>query len=620
MWRLVCAWALWELSSAACLEDETCETPPPVGATGLLQSKQHVGRVDKYVGTKVRALKSVDGQTAEVELEHEGNTFMYKLKARSVFASGAKVYRYTAEGLKEEEPGPTRTFVSREDSRWATAQLRDDGSVSGLFQHRNNAFLEVRSRDELSLLQGLAGSASHRVRSVSTSELLNPAQGKERDEDGTITVGDDGDFDTGGAQPDQNTREFDEDWEGVRWFGGNPPCYPGDSIPHEMLVGMATDYKAFQLFGKAVCKEEVEKSISESNLIYENQMNIELKIDDLRIVEDEGDTTPSWGKGCPTTAHPKSAYGKLYGMRDWAERPYTAAYHLITGCTAGNGGVAGVAYMNRLCGSHGVSNVGVNVHTTSGFKTWRIYAHELGHNFNGAHSFENGQGSTGGIMDYGDGTLDGIFQFNSQYRKTAVCSTLASKVDNCQGKFQAIQGGTPRPPTTPTPPTPPLVCANAPIIMKTGAYGGECSWDILDSASKVVCNSRSSYVAEREYTYTLQQCCLPPGPYTLKCADGYGDGWGSFEGKAASSLTINGNKYCESSGWNTKDEPFTLGEGGDDETTPASPTPAPDNDQATPAPPTTAPDNDLPPGPPGPLGPPGPPGPRGIPGNPGPPR
>ena len=35
------------------------------------------------------------------------------------------------------------------------------------------------------------------------------------------------------------------------------------------------------------------------------------------------------------------------------------------------------------------------------------------------------------------------------------------------------------------------------------------------------------------------ECCLPPGEYTLKCKDSYGDGWhGGY-------ITIDGKNYCE---------------------------------------------------------------------------
>jgi hypothetical protein len=47
-------------------------------------------------------------------------------------------------------------------------------------------------------------------------------------------------------------------------------------------------------------------------------------------------------------------------------------------------------------------------------------------------------------MDYGDGKLNGEYQFNTRYRKDQMCRTVNSVVNRCQGKFVA-GGGTSSP-------------------------------------------------------------------------------------------------------------------------------------------------------------------------------
>jgi hypothetical protein len=150
------------------------------------------------------------------------------------------------------------------------------------------------------------------------------------------------------------------------------------------------------------------------------------------------------------------------------------------GCS---GGTAGLAWVGTLCSGTqaGGNNAGVTYQTgLSG--TWKTFAHEVGHNFDASHSFEDGQGFTGavrvreralsrpsntfehpiaatrvppstiltpttltlpltlplriqplhlgGIMDYGDGIYKGVSQFNTQYRKNQVCAHVANQFEN----------------------------------------------------------------------------------------------------------------------------------------------------------------------------------------------
>jgi hypothetical protein len=57
-----------------------------------------------------------------------------------------------------------------------------------------------------------------------------------------------------------------------------------------------------------------------------------------------------------------------------------------------------------------------------------VVAHEIGHNFNAQHTFQLGQGKTGGIMDYGDGKLNGEYQFNTVYSKTEMCTEIVASM------------------------------------------------------------------------------------------------------------------------------------------------------------------------------------------------
>merc|ERR1719382_2010650 len=89
---------------------------------------------------------------------------------------------------------------------------------------------------------------------------------------------------------------------------------------------------------------------------------------------------------------------------------------------------------------NGYANTGVSWYSP---RTWTTFAHEVGHNFGADHAFDNGRGVTGGIMDYGDGTLNGIFQFNTEFTKDDICTAISFRVNQgCEAitTFVAVCG------------------------------------------------------------------------------------------------------------------------------------------------------------------------------------
>jgi len=206
---------------------------------------------------------------------------------------------------------------------------------------------------------------------------------------------------------------------------------------HEFHLGVIADQAAYAQEGSDTSKLKalLEKVVSLTSHVYEMQFDIKLKIGRMTMYTDS--RGPAFASGCAQSNPTLDKLDKLTAETN----EFFGATHLFTGCGTGRG-VVGVAWKGTMClgrTHQGDVNTGVNeLHKED---DWLTFAHELGHNFNGDHSFEQGQGRTGGIMDYGDGKLNGEFQFNSKYRKQPMCSYFSTKVNHCQGKFQLDTGG-----------------------------------------------------------------------------------------------------------------------------------------------------------------------------------
>jgi hypothetical protein len=173
----------------------------------------------------------------------------------------------------------------------------------------------------------------------------------------------------------------------------------------------------------------VNAMVAKANMVYEPQLNVHLKVGSLVIQKYHDAAAPAWDQSDQCTM---TIQEQLSALASWTPPAGTAmgTWHLFDDCFVS--GTIGLAYVGVLClGQQSDGNHYNTAVTWVSGNTWHTFAHELGHNFAAGHSFELGQGSTGGIMDYGDGTLDGTYQFNSQYRKTEICNHIQTKVSTC---------------------------------------------------------------------------------------------------------------------------------------------------------------------------------------------
>eukprot|EP00931_Biecheleriopsis_adriatica_P090960 TRINITY_DN6486_c0_g1_i1.p1 TRINITY_DN6486_c0_g1~~TRINITY_DN6486_c0_g1_i1.p1 ORF type:complete len:673 (+),score=112.73 TRINITY_DN6486_c0_g1_i1:35-2053(+) len=317
---------------------------------------------------------SSDGRFALVRFIRKGILMHYNMSAFSLYAgSGIGTFQ-------PPEAASARSFRARQEENehglWATAVFTD--SVTGLFQ----------TGDEV-LRMSLSG------KDVQVRRLQDLV-------------------DAAGFPTSFGT------WNGTKWW---PGCYSGDAQLNEFKVGIVADISAYERHGESLTSL-LETIIAEASFVYELQLNIKLTIGFLHMYKVSANA-PAYAIGCSKLSQKLDEMKQNLALASHG----IGAVHLVSGCDASG---YGIGYEKSLCDKLG-KNVAVSKLLSS--LDWLTVAHELGHNFGAAHSFEEGQGITGGIMDYGNGLLDGTFQFNTKYRKEEVCAEIGSKIDHCDGAF-----------------------------------------------------------------------------------------------------------------------------------------------------------------------------------------
>jgi len=254
-------------------------------------------------------------------------------------------------------------------------------------------------------------------------------------------------------------------------------CYDGESTTHTFSIGVVI---ASGLFERKFSNDHeaatkwINAVVTEANVIYEPQLNIILQVGDV-VIQQGSAGAPSWDNPICT----QSLSSQLGQLRNWQQPSKQGLWHLFDDCFGapfGPGfGTVGLATMlvadppGTLCmmdptWNNEYWNTAVSWYSGS---TWKTFAHEVGHNFGAHHSFEEGQGNTGGIMDYGDGKLNGEYQFNTKYRKNQVCASIQKVIGSCSAFSTSSDGSRRRrtssstPITTTTTTPPPQGCSGS---------------------------------------------------------------------------------------------------------------------------------------------------------------
>ena len=237
---------------------------------------------------------------------------------------------------------------------------------------------------------------------------------------------------------------------------------------YRVEVAIASDESAFNALGGDVTEMEV-FNIALMNIStpyfkdFEFDTNVELIFVGQYISTSNTTASEPYSVDCSSC----SINDQLDRFGQWADNGGFGAIdfdlaHNITNHfpPPGTVGLAWIGTLNQPGYRHAVSNL------TN--PTWLTFIHELGHNFGMNHTFDDGQGNTGGFMDYNNGPWIDEFSWNPQYTLNefetevnsapiATCSSIGTPLVD----FETVE----------------LVCINSPVEFDNYSLGGATSYD-----------------------------------------------------------------------------------------------------------------------------------------------
>lgn len=198
----------------------------------------------------------------------------------------------------------------------------------------------------------------------------------------------------------------------VMQYAFYPNCFSGDTqSANTMSIDIIVDDAFVSGVGTfELASEKVRDAVkTASEVVWEPQLNINLTVNSVIFTNE---TT------CTNAAAALDVAGKT---------KHEKIAHLFTGCSTISGGVS---HTDTACDNY----FGVSISKWAGASSWRVMSHELGHTIGLLHTFQNGVGRTGGIMDYGTGKLkeswNWQYGFHPEFSRESMCVGL-EKAKNC---------------------------------------------------------------------------------------------------------------------------------------------------------------------------------------------
>ena len=215
-------------------------------------------------------------------------------------------------------------------------------------------------------------------------------------------------------------------------------CYPHSELKHRLNIGIVLTNACYELWcggNITTASAMIDILVRRVNEIYVSQLNVELHVTELIVMTDAGkgvNGSLSWNTGpnerCPKIGESLKAFRHTMWQKS-EEYPSQALWILIDDCRrdissqrAPDERYIGLAYNGKACRNVSYKVAEIRIRTRG--NEWWYFAHELGHLLGAHHSFEEGVGTTGGIMDYGNTTAPGNDRpgFNEKYRKLELCT------------------------------------------------------------------------------------------------------------------------------------------------------------------------------------------------------